>query len=123
MDELSQLDELIESDILEALGEEIPENIQEENNTTTEEEINIEDFVETENLQNEEIAPKEETISLEEDDINIENLEEEILLNENENEDSISEEIINNSNPIDLASLLSQLLNNKTIEITIKIKD
>ena len=38
MDELSQLDELIESDILEALGQDIPENIKKE------ESINIEDL-------------------------------------------------------------------------------
>ena len=48
MDELSQLDELIESDILEALGENVSED------TTSNDEINIEDFDELEKETSEE---------------------------------------------------------------------
>ena len=40
MDELSQLDELIESDILEALGQDIPDNIEKKD----EDEITLEDL-------------------------------------------------------------------------------
>ncbi len=118
MDELSQLDELIESDILEALGQNIPKDS--ENDT----EINIENFDESDNLP---------TI---EEEINIENFEEEFEvspeIDEQEIEHSIEstkdnsetiQKLDGNLNTVDLASLLSQLLTNKTIEITIKIKD
>jgi len=115
MDELSQLDELIESDILEALGQDLPENIEKE------ESINIED------LENEE-------------EITLEDLEEQVDLTpeiKRHTESSLCEEAGNVSipkndvaqkiettiNTADLGSLLSQLLANKTIEITIKIKD
>ena len=112
MNELSVLDQLIESDILEALGEK-------KDTSSSEDDILIEDA---------------------EDDITIEDAENEILIEDfnespdnekssqpeieteeqskQENEHTISEVSTN-----DLASLLSQLLNNKTIEITIKIKD
>jgi len=82
MNELSQLDELIESDVLDALGERISEDTQKE------EEIKIESFDEV-------------------------------------TDDSVPiiEEINTTLNSNDLASILGQLLNNKTIEITIKIKD
>jgi len=119
-DELSQLDELIESDILDALGEDVPQpedqNIEIESSST--DEIVIEDFTEEEqNTQQN----------------NIETLEDEELLEKNwelelnNKDDNIKQqnEAINmvDVNTTDLASLLSQLLNNKTIEITIKIKD
>lgn len=122
MDELSQLDELIESDVLEALGQNIPQDSE-----TSDDEISIEDFNEDEILLED----------LNEDEISIEDLECEAPdANENidilegyteEPNDEIkheNEEVsIPQVNTTDLASLLSQLLNNKTIEITIKIKD
>jgi len=100
-DELSQLDQLIESDILDALGEENPNSdidINKENSS----EIVIEDAVE-EAL---------ELMGCVDEDIELQEMK------------SKEKEInIINASSNDLASLLSQLLNNKTIEITIKIKD
>jgi len=106
MDELSQLDELIESDILEALGEDIPENKEESSNSSddNELEIDIQDFQEEE-------TPSQ-NIDLDKDEDILENLD---AQNPSKIETSM------NSN--DLTSLLTQLLANKTIEITIKIKD
>lgn len=109
-DELSQLDELIESDVLDALGEqpsELEEEIKDEkaddipSETSNSTEINIIDD------ENEELLEKE--------------WEEELDIKQEEE----SPKVINNIdiNSTDLASLLGQLLNNKTIEITIKIKD
>jgi len=115
MNELSELDQLIESDILEALGEK-------KDTSSSEDDILIEDA---------------------EDEITIEDAENEILIEdfnespddkklpepEIEAEENTGVEKVSNQNTIsevstnDLASLLSQLLNNKTIEITIKIKD
>jgi len=57
MDELSQLDELIESDILEALGQDIPENIKKE------ESINIEDLENEEEITLQNVDIKEEEIT------------------------------------------------------------
>jgi hypothetical protein len=96
MDELSQLDALVESDILEALG-------QEANTTSNENEITIQDHDESitiEDIEEKEITEDTAVYSREDKDISISNIKSD-----------------------DLASLLSQLLNNKTIEITIKIKD
>ena len=93
MGELTQLDELIESDVLEALGVKpsIPPQVQE---TSPEDEIKIED--------------------LDEEQIIIEDLE------EIKEENKIIQTTVNSD---DLVSMLSQLLDNKTLEITIKIKD
>jgi len=93
MSELTQLDELIESDVLEALGVKPTVNIQNQEKTP-EDEIKIED--------------------LDEDEIIIEDVEE--IKEENKT-------IQTTVNSDDLVSMLSQLLNNKTLEITIKIKD
>lgn len=93
MSELTQLDELIESDVLEALGVKPTVNIQSQEKTP-EDEIKIED--------------------LDEDEIIIEDVEE--IKEENKT-------IQTTVNSDDLVSMLSQLLNNKTLEITIKIKD
>ena len=76
MDELSQLDELAESDILDALGKDSIKN---------EEQIimpNVEDKISSENI-------------------------------------SVDANLSKN----DLATLINELLSNKTLEITIKIKD
>ena len=107
-DELSQLDELIESDVLDALGEKSLEQEEDINS------VEIEDFV-IEDLIEE----------------NPETEDEELLEKEWESEIDDQKDIdtsIKTVNDIDmsstnLASLLSELLNNKTIEITIKIKD
>lgn len=122
MDELSQLDELIESDILEALGEEKPQD-------KTEEEINIENFhEEVDDIILSDVL--EETSDIQEDEISLENHDENII---DENDEPLIEDIQKSdvtSNKIettissnDIGTLLSQLLANKTIEITIKIKD
>ena len=117
-DELSQLDELIESDVLDALGVQSPA---EEEDTSAEEVDNIiiEDF--------EEIKEKPKL----EEEIQDDGEDEELLEKEWEEEldskqpEEIPPKVVNNidMNNTDLASLLGQLLNNKTIEITIKIKD
>jgi hypothetical protein len=94
MDELSQLDGLEESDILDAL-----------NQNTNDPSLENENVI---------IQDQEESILIED----VEDTEEEIttpLQKENLVTSTIKSD--------DLASLLSQLLNNKTIEITIKIKD
>jgi hypothetical protein len=102
MDELSQLDELIESDILEALGQEAPDN----------NEINIED------------DSQEIIIENFDESIDVIKNNDELLLTENNNNNDDDIQMINTTfKSSDLASLLGQLLNNKTIEITIKIKD
>jgi len=109
MNELSELDQLIESDILEALGEKKDTSSSEDDILIedAEDEILIEDFNESpdnDQLPEPEIETEKST-----------EIEEPI---KQENQHTISEVSTN-----DLASLLSQLLNNKTIEITIKIKD
>jgi hypothetical protein len=133
MDELSQLDGL-EEDMLEALGESVVHKKEDESKvdkTSTNIEIdqiddldiNIEDHILQEVSNDEESADD----ILNELDIAIAN---EIGESEDKVED-IKDNVAtieqqNNISSIktdDLASLLSQLLNNKTIEITIKIKD
>jgi len=127
MDELSQLDELIESDILEALGQEIPENIEKE------ESINTENLEREEEITLQDVDILDEEITLEDLDdqvdvtseINIQNespLTEELNSVPVANNDAV-QKIDTTINTNDLGTLLSQLLANKTIEITIKIKD
>ena len=117
-DDLSQLDELIESDVLEALGESLPAVLIDDANG------------ELANIP-EELADILDTTQDQDNDINDEEIdigeiemlpmaEIESALEEQEEEESASSVNIDTT---DLASLLSQLLNNKTIEITIKIKD
>ena len=86
MDALSQLDELVESDILDALGENADVN-----------KIELEDL---------------------DQEISLENFDETPIPDKND-----ITKIITQTGTNELVSLLSQLLNNKTIEITIKIKD
>jgi len=83
MDKLSQLDELMESDILEALGKDTSNN----SDTLNEKEITIENSQDIKEA-------KIEDLSLNSD-----------------------------LNSTDLLSLINELLSNKTLEITIKIKD
>lgn len=108
MNELSELDQLIESDILEALGEKKDTSSSDDDILIedAEDEILIEDFNDS---PDDELAEPEIETEMSTD------IEEP---NKQENQHTISEVSTN-----DLASLLSQLLNNKTIEITIKIKD
>ena len=137
-DELSELDALIESDVLEALGEKVPEDSSLEIDGITIEdtepevdlsvedelsEINDEESVTPEEpLENDTIVEEEipDTSNSELDEILIENLEEP---SEEIKTAPIEEKTETTVSSNDLASLLSQLLNNKTIEITIKIKD
>jgi len=97
---LSQLDGLEETDILDAFGETKQENPE------TVDEISIED-IEIETIEDEEVV--------------IPNIETEDIVSTAQEEKIVMQEQTYNSS--DLANLLSQLLNNKTIEITIKIKD
>ena len=130
-DELSELDELIESDVLEALGEKVAEDdasveidgITIEDIEAPAETVEEESEIAEESLEE---TPQEPT-ELDEDsdeEITIEDLEQEVepepeIVQEQEK----TEENVQTVSSTDLASLLSQLLNNKTIEITIKIKD
>jgi len=142
-DELSQLDELIESDILEALGQKVPESQEIEemipDNNSLEldnNEIIIEDFVEEANdIIEEDSSSIDEPDGnnqngiISEDEASLEKEWESSLNIEEEPQNTIEEESSNQDIEIptvsssSLASLLSELLNNKTIEITIKIKD
>ena len=112
-DDLSQLDELIESDVLAALGEE-PTQAQKE-------EVSIEDVTDSK------IQSNSETIEDSDDDIGVEDIGDIEILPLAEIESALDEQdddtITMNSNDMgNLAQILSKLLNNKTIEITIKVK-
>jgi len=115
-DELSQLDEIIESDMLDALGEKSPEaEIQSEDD-----EITIEDFVED--------SPKLEESDEDLDTPLIEDFEEETSQVEEVSALPVEEEITSQTATIEtdsnsIATLLAELLKNKTLEITIKIKE
>lgn len=118
--ELSQLDQLIESDILEALGKnpkalEIDANEDENLPLSNDYDgILIEDFIEESNTQ------EEPTQFIEEENTSTEVLKEE--LNPADSIDT-TQKFPQEVSTANLAQLLSELLNNKTIEITIKIKD
>lgn len=137
--ELSQLDALIESDVLDALGKNSETTLEDKdvediidstdtNNSTDindSDEIIIEDFLEDEN--NDDITVEEDKEENDnnhnEEDISLDNenmLTEEPLLNASLETPITVEENLTGTN---LAKLLSELLNNKTIEITIKIKE
>ena len=127
--ELSQLDALIESDVLDALGknsETIVEDVIDSTDTNDSDEIIIEDFIEDEN-NNDDVTSEEENEENDDDqnkeDINLDSentLTEEPILNTPLETPVTVEENLAGTN---LAKLLSELLNNKTIEITIKIKE
>lgn len=149
-DELSQLDEIVESDILDALGEkttpqssnEVSATTEQDNNTdenlpeTLEDEIKIEDFIEESDEEN--IDQN----SAQDDEIKIEDFIEESeetpspnetivedetdTLQELEDEPQIDEATTQKTIEVEsssIASIINELLKNKTIEITIKIKD
>ncbi|MEA3289651.1 MAG: hypothetical protein U9Q04_05650 [Campylobacterota bacterium] len=120
-DEFSQLDELIESEVLEALGEEPsapnindiieipPELLEDDTNKEETEDIELPD----------DILEESETI----DEQDIESIEQITEDEEISDESANTTMSVSKENAGDLLSVLSQLLNNKTIEITIKIKD
>ena len=105
-DDLTQLDELIESDVLDALGEQMPQSlVQEAVEASNDQSSAVTDGIALDDIDDLEILPMAEIESAIENDV------------------QVQPQNINNINTTDLASLLSQLLNNKTIEITIKVKD
>jgi hypothetical protein len=110
--ELSQLDALIESDVLDALGKNSENTLE----ATDSDEIIIEDF--TEDSINENVEHNEDETVTEADE-EIFSIDEPILNDAVEN--TVKEE--REMSSASLSKLLSELLNNKTIEITIKIKD
>jgi len=105
MNTLSQIDDLMESDILDALETKSSQKELE----NTQDIINIEDFEE----------------NYDDESINIEDYnDEESKIQENQDETCEEKvKVVQQVNTNEIATLLSQLLNNKTIEITIKIKD
>lgn len=116
-DNLSELDELIESDVLEALGEKVTED-----STLDIDEITIEDLGNPDDNE----ASIEDILNSIPEETSTEIPLEETLEDINETEEielPIEKKSATTINTTDLASLLSELLNNKTIEITIKIKD
>lgn len=130
-DELSQLDELNESDIMAALGQDLSTQISETKDQNTDEAAafanetedgevtNIPDGL----LEKEDTQESSEEFGEELDDVgDIEILP--MAEIESAIEDQDDETISMSSNDLgSLASILSKLLNNKTIEITIKVKD
>jgi len=138
-DELEQLDEIVESDILDALGEKPSNEVQEEEikiedleesapletSLESEEEITIEDFEEDKETSNEQKDV------LDGDPEVLNNEEKETLLEPSTQDDiieapqtpSVIEQHTVEMESSSIASLLSELLKNKTLEITIKIKD
>jgi hypothetical protein len=128
-DELSQLDELIESEVLEALGQEPvepAEPVEENIDSSTSDEIDPLDILSKElDLGSDEedgLEIPSEIMDMENSD-DLEDAVQEVPSTEDRETSSSSTIEMNSVNSSDLASLLSQLLNNKTIEITIKIKD
>lgn len=128
-DNLSQLDELIESDVLEALGQEPVEtqDVQEE----MKEPVAIDDI----NLDEQDLQSEGNFAAEDPQDMLGTQAEAffEAQLNE-EDEIEASEEEIKEDNPLEpleiqssdigsIAAMLEKLLKNKTIEITIKVKD
>jgi len=188
-DDLSQLDELIESDVLEALGVPVPEELkqkeaQEMASNNIEESLDIDDIgldeldngIESDICENipdvpssgiEEIDPENFDLDIEVEEVSLPELEDDVevpveeidedeasipdlgdieilpfaddepeeldIENELQEEDNSAsvDSTISNDNTVtmtsndlgSLADILSKLLNNKTIEITIKIKD
>ncbi|MEA3553113.1 MAG: hypothetical protein U9R39_01785 [Campylobacterota bacterium] len=127
-EDFTQLDELVESDVREALGEPALEQESETEILNVPEEL-MDEVIEPENVETPDEI--ETNASLEESDGEVlEDIGDIDILPMAEIESALDDEdeepldtTINSVNTSDLASLLSQLLNNKTIEITIKIKD
>jgi len=125
--ELSQLDQLIESDVLEALGQEPLSEVLDSNNIIDNELTNV-----PEELQDEIIGAQSEAIDSE-DFLDLNNEEEDIDLDdieilplaeiESAIEDQEDDIQITPNSLNELTSMISSLLKNKTIEITIKVKD
>jgi len=131
-DNFSELDSIVETDILAALGEPVPEvedNVLADTNDNLDAIINNDEpLTNFEGIDDIEIDTANEDA---EDDFESEIIEidESEILPLHEIESAIDEqEPIEDNNTINmnnssLASLLTQLFNNKTIEITIKIRD
>ena len=118
-DELSQLDNIIESEILEALGQNssnTPRSLEEDLVQNVPDEFVLTDEELAEINKNKDLGEEQEY-----------QLEENEITESSATSDDVHSEVksinLNNTNTNDLLSALSQLLNNKTIEITIKIKD
>jgi hypothetical protein len=121
-DNFMQLDELIESDVLEALGETVPKDLVDDAGGKI---ANIpeglaEILTQTESLEIDKDGTGEDIEDIGEIEI-LPMAEIESALDEQEEEDTTIS--MGSTNTNELVSVLSQLLNNKTIEITIKIKD
>jgi len=122
-DNFTQLDELIESDIREALGETVLEEDTKNDVTNIPEDL-LDTPAEPEVLEPELESELDESEGEVLDDIgDIEILPMAEIESALEDEEDIIDSTIPNVNTSDLAALLGQLLNNKTIEITIKVKD
>ncbi len=122
-DNFTQLDELIESDIREALGETVLEEDTKNDVTNVPEDL-LDTPDEPEVLEPELEFELDESEGEVLDDIgDIEILPMAEIESALEDEEDIIDSTIPNVNTSDLAALLGQLLNNKTIEITIKVKD
>jgi len=125
-DDLSQLDALIESDILEALGQSVPKEETTHELDSLDDLLGSSEVTDLADIQNDSIEPiQEKSNDLEE---SIEDIGDIDILPmaeiESALDDQEDEPISMNSNDLgSLADILSKLLNNKTIEITIKIKD
>ncbi|MGB3750716.1 MAG: hypothetical protein WA945_04060 [Arcobacteraceae bacterium] len=99
MSEFTQIDDLTESDILEALGVQSSINPQSKEQSSEDKEKD-------------------------EDEIKIEDLDEEqVIIEDIEDTKEEKKAIQTTINSDELVSILGQLLHNKTLEITIKIKD
>ena len=120
-EDFTQLDELIESDIREALGEPALDSKIEKEVTNVPPEL-LDEVIEPENIDTDNSNEEGEGEVLDDiGDIEILPMAEiESALDDEEEPLNVN---MNSVGSADLASLLSQLLNNKTIEITIKIKD
>ncbi len=124
-DDLSQLDALIESDVLEALGQSVPKDETKVEEPIDTDDVNVDDINSVVDTNNTDVLLDQN------EDNSIEDIEDigdiEILpLAEIESAlDEQEEEVVSmdSSDLGSLANILSKLLNNKTIEITIKVKD
>jgi len=114
--ELSQLDALIESDVLDALGEEPKEDINNSENNV--DELLIEDHHGDEDITNS--TNDIENISQDDSLIEANSIQNNATTQE-ASQPSLS--LAQDMTSASLSKLLSELLNNKTIEITIKVKE
>lgn len=138
-DDMGQLDQLNESDIMAALGQEVPENLEapaiEEETSEFVEGTDGEDHEflhetpdgEVTNIPDGLLEADDEDEEDESDGEELEDIDDIEILPMAEIESALEEEeetiTMNSEDAGNLASILSKLLNNKTIEITIRVKD